>query len=453
MLRIERSVRGALAVFAVSGRVGVKNLAELERIVEFEAAQRKVLNLKDLTLVDRHAVGFLARCEAEGTPLENCPIYVRQWMVRQGPPCSWSELFRKETFGMKTMRETSGTEERTVYRGETGSSAPDFHGIVGRSAALQRVLRLVETVATTDAAILIRGETGTGKELIAGLIHRLSARRGPLVKFNCTAIPAGLLESELFGHERGAFTSAIARRIGRFELADNGTLFLDEIGDLPLDLQPKLLRVLEEQAFERIGSTQMIRTDVRVIAATNRPLEELVEAEEFRADLFYRLNVFPIDLPPLRERTEDIPPLVRHFVAHYARNVGRRIDAISPDVIDTLVHYPWPGNVRELQHVLHRAVILSDGGSLELPPLAVGVARPPAPRAKTYDDALREHIVEVLRETNGLVAGPRGAAVRLGLKRTTLLSKMQKLGITPDGAVSTPAQEKGRAVHHFASGW
>src|SRR5439155_1373895 len=203
----------------------------------------------------------------------------------------------------------------------------------------------------------------------AGLIHRLSKRRGgPLVKFNCTAIPAGLLESELFGHERGAFTSAIARRLGRFELANNGTLFLDEIGDLPLDLQPKLLRVLEEQAFERIGSTHTIRTDVRVIAATNRPLEGLVEAGEFRADLFYRLNVFPIDLPPLRERTEDIPPLVRHFVAHHARHVGRRIDAISPDVIDTLVRYPWPGNVRELQHVLHRAVIMSQAGSLELHP-------------------------------------------------------------------------------------
>ena len=438
MLRIERSVRGAIAVFAVSGRVGVENIAELQRIVDSEAAQRKALNLKDLTLVDRHAVGFLARCEAEGTTLENCPIHVRQWIVREGPPCSFSELCREETFGMKTMRETSGAEELTVYQGDAGSSAVDFHGIVGRSAALQRVLRLVETVATTDAAILIRGETGTGKELVADLVHRLSSRRGgPLVKFNCTAIPAGLLESELFGHERGAFTSAIARRLGRFELANNGTLFLDEIGDLPLDLQPKLLRVLEEQAFERIGSTQTIRTDVRVIAATNRPLEELVEAGEFRADLFYRLNVFPIDLPPLRERTEDIPPLVRHFVAQHARNVGRRIDAISPDVIDTLVRYPWPGNVRELQHVLHRAVILSQGGSLELPPLAVKAVRPPAPRAETYDDALRKHIVEVLRETNGIVAGPRGAAARLGLKRTTLNSKMHKLGISPDRVVST----------------
>ena len=350
---------------------------------------------------------------------------------------------------MKTMRETSGIEERTVYPDDGGSSAAGFHGIVGRSAALQRVLRLVETVATTDAAILIRGETGTGKELIADLIHRLSERRGgPFVKFNCTAIPAGLLDSELFGHERGAFTGAIVRRIGRFELANNGSLLLDEIGDLPLDLQPKLLRVLEEQEFERIGSTQTIRSHARVIAATNRPLEELVEAGDFRADLFYRLNVFPIDLPPLRERTEDIPLLARHFVALHARNVGRCIDAISPDVMDTLVRYPWPGNVRELQHVLHRAVILSQGGSLEPPSLEAPVkaARPPASHAETYEDAVREHIVEVLRDTNGIVSGPRGAAVRLGLKRTTLLSKMEKLGITPTAGVATSCGPFGRAA-------
>jgi formate hydrogenlyase transcriptional activator len=342
---------------------------------------------------------------------------------------------------MHTMRETAWIEEQIVYPGDAVSSPPGLHGIVGRSAALQRVLHLVEEVAATDAAVLIRGETGTGKELIADLIHRLSGRRGgPFVKFNCTAVPAGLLESELFGHERGAFTGAIARRIGRFELANRGTLFLDEIGDLPLDLQPKLLRVLEEQAFERVGSTQTIRTDVRVIAATNRPLEELVEAGGFRADLYYRLNVFPIDLPPLRERTEDIPLLVRHFVAHHARNLGRRIDAISPDVIETLVRYPWPGNVRELQHVLHRAVILSHGGSLELPPLeAPAKAAPrPEPRAETYEYAVREHIVKVLRDTNGVISGPRGAAVRLGLKRSTLLSKMGKLGITPDGVVAMP---------------
>jgi len=316
-----------------------------------------------------------------------------------------------------------------------------FHGIVGRSPALQRVLRLVETVATTDAAVLIRGETGTGKELIAGLIHRLSTRRGgQFVRFNCTAIPAGLLESELFGHERGAFTGAIARRIGRFELANRGTLLLDEIGDLPLELQPKLLRVLEQQEFERIGSAQTIRSDARVIAATNRPLEDLVAAGEFRPDLFYRLNVFPIDLPPLRERTDDIPLLVRHLVGHHAARLGRRIDSIPADVMEMLVSHPWPGNVRELQHVIQRAVILSYGESLQLPPLEAPVKTvrtTSAPHGATLADAAREHIVEVLRETNGIVAGPRGAAARLGLKRTTLLSKMEKLGITPADVIAT----------------
>jgi formate hydrogenlyase transcriptional activator len=333
------------------------------------------------------------------------------------------------------------------------TSAAEFHGIVGRSAALGRVVRLVESVAATDAAVLIRGETGTGKELIAGLIHKLSARqRGPFVKFNCTAIPAGLLESELFGHERGAFTGAIARRVGRFELAHRGTLLLDEIGDLPLDLQPKLLRVLEEQEFERIGGTSTLRGDVRVIAATNRPLEELVEAGEFRADLYYRLNVFPIELPPLRERTEDIPLLVRHFVVRHARKLGRRIDRIAPDVMEQLVRHPWPGNVRELEHVLHRAVILSQRGSLPLPPLTpVFKTRTPAGSGESFESTVRDHILDVLRETNGVVGGPRGAAVRLGLKRSTLLSKMEKLGIAPcDAAVAGALPPAARAPRAFA---
>src|SRR5438552_375621 len=344
---------------------------------------------------------------------------------------------------MTTTRDTSAIAEETAE--ETAWADPaSIHGIVGGSLALRRVLRLVESVATTDAAVLIRGETGTGKELIAGLIHTLSARRArPFVKFNCTAIPAGLLESELFGHERGAFTGAIARRIGRFELAHGGTLLLDEIGDLPLDLQPKLLRVLEEQEFERVGSAQTIRSDVRVVAATNRPLEDLVEAGEFRADLYYRLNVFPIDLPALRERPEDIPLLVRHFVAHHARSLGRRIGAIPPDVMGTLVRHPWPRNVRERQHAIHRAVILSRGASLQLPPLDAGmrIAGMPAPQAETFDDAVRDHTLEVLRETNGVVAGPRGAAARLGLKRSTLLSKMEKLGIGA-GDVTTARMQR-----------
>jgi formate hydrogenlyase transcriptional activator len=335
---------------------------------------------------------------------------------------------------MTTMHGASAIAEPMTELREDPSRAEAQHEIVGRSPALQRVLRLVESVAATDAAILIRGETGTGKELIADLIHRLSPRRrGPFVKFNCTATPAGLLDSELFGHERGAFTTAISRRIGRFEIANKGTLFLDEIGDLPLDLQPKLLRVLEDQQFERIGSTQTIRSDVRVIAATNRPLEELLESEQFRPDLYYRLNVFPIDLPPLRERIEDIPLLVRHFVARHAEHLGRRIDSIPPAAIEALIRHPWPGNVRELQHVLHRAVILSHGGTLELPPFdaPVRTTQQPTTNVEKFDDAVREHILEVLQKTNGVVAGPRGAAVRLGLKRSTLMSRMKKLGITP----------------------
>jgi formate hydrogenlyase transcriptional activator len=342
---------------------------------------------------------------------------------------------------MSTIGDAVTINEQPTRVIDDASRAAAFHGIVGRSPALARVLRLVESVAATDATILIRGETGTGKELIAGLIHRLSARqRGPFVKFNCTAIPAGLLDSELFGHERGAFTDAIARRVGRFELANKGTLLLDEIGDLPVDLQPKLLRVLEEQEFERVGGTQTIRSDVHVVAATNRPLEELVATGQFRADLYYRLDVFPIDLPPLRERAEDIPLLVRHFVAVYARKLGRRIDFISGDVMDALVRHPWPGNIRELQHVIHRAVILSDSWTLQLPPLETPIKTAPAPRRDRFEDNVREHILGVLRETNGVVAGPNGAATRLGLKRSTLLSKMEKLGIVSADVAVADAQ-------------
>ena len=338
---------------------------------------------------------------------------------------------------MTTMHDSLALAEQTPWGDES------FHGLVGASLALRRVIRLVEAVATTDAAILVRGETGTGKELIASLIHTLSRRRGrPFIKFNCTAIPAGLLESELFGHERGAFTGAIARRIGRFELAHGGTLFLDEIGDLPLDLQPKLLRVLEEQEFERVGNAHTIRSDVRIVAATNRPLEELVETNAFRADLYYRLNVFPIDLPPLRERPEDIPLLVRHFVAEHARSVGRRVESIPPEVMERLVGHPWPGNIRELRHTIHRAVILSRGTSLQLPPMDAGMgkARTAAPPAERFDDAMRAHILDALREADGVVAGPFGAAARLGLKRSTLMSKMVKLGIASGHAAGTRAQ-------------
>jgi formate hydrogenlyase transcriptional activator len=309
---------------------------------------------------------------------------------------------------------------------------PNGDAIIGESSALQDVLRQVATVAPTDATVLLQGETGAGKELIARAVHQQSGRRHhPFVTVNCAAIPSGLLESELFGHERGAFTGAIAQKIGRFELAHRGTLFLDEIGDMPVELQPKLLRVLQEQEFERLGSTRTQRVDVRLVTATNRDLAQLVEAGRFRADLYYRLNVFPITVPPLRHRPEDIPPLVRHFVRHYARHLHKRIDAIPAEAMEALTHYPWPGNVRQLQNVIERAVILSPDPVLRLP---LAESTPPVrgvpSRGRTLEDVDREHILKTLRETHWVVGGPQGAAARLGLKRTTLIYKMEKLGIS-----------------------
>src|SRR5213593_1529665 len=307
----------------------------------------------------------------------------------------------------------------------------NFEEIIGDSPALKRVLHQVETVAPTDSAVLILGETGTGKELIARAIHDLSGRRErTFVKINCAAIPTGLLESELFGHERGAFTGAIAQKIGRFELADRGTLFLDEVGDIPLELQPKLLRVLQEHEFERLGSTRTKRVDVRLVAATNRNLEEMVAAGTFRNDLYYRLNVFPVTLPPLRERPEDIPPLVRYFVQKFARRMNKRIETIPADAMAALSRYAWPGNVRELENAVERAVILSSGPALRVP-MSEFRARAVAPSggATTLEATEREAILRALRETNWVLGGPQGAAARLGLKRTTLQSRIQKLGI------------------------
>jgi formate hydrogenlyase transcriptional activator len=283
--------------------------------------------------------------------------------------------------------------------------------------------------------VLIRGETGTGKELIARALHEQCPRKGrTFVKLNCAAIPTGLLESELFGHERGAFTGAITQKVGRFELADKGTLFLDEVGDIPPELQPKLLRVLQEQEFERLGGTKTIKVDVRLVAATHRDLAEMVADGCFRQDLYYRLNVFPVVLPPLRERPDDIPRLVRHFTQQFARRMGRRIETIPSAVMDALVSYDWPGNVRELQNVIERAVILSPGPSLRVPPgdlqPAATPAAAPAPATVTLADAEREHILNALRETGWVVGGPKGAAARLGMKRSTLFKKMQKLGIS-----------------------
>jgi formate hydrogenlyase transcriptional activator len=305
--------------------------------------------------------------------------------------------------------------------------------IIGKSAALQEVLAQVEVVAPTDATVLIQGETGTGKELIARAIHQLSARRDRnFVKVNCAAIPSGLLESEIFGHERGAFTGAIAQKVGRFELAHQGTLFLDEIGDIPLDLQPKLLRVLQEQEFERLGSTRTRHVDVRLVAATNRDLAQMVAEGTFREDLYYRLNVFPLTVPPLRERVEDLPLLVRHFVHTNARRMRKRIDTIPADVLDALGGYHWPGNVRELQNVIERAVILTPDAVLRLPPAEWQRSRSATdvlPASQRLEDVERTHILQALRDTNWVIGGRHGAAARLGLRRTTLIYRMEKLGI------------------------
>jgi formate hydrogenlyase transcriptional activator len=317
----------------------------------------------------------------------------------------------------------------TVRSSEDGRPDNGFDEIIGNSPTLEFVLAEVERVAPTDSTVLILGETGTGKELIARAIHNISARCGrPFVKLNCSAIPFDLLESELFGHEKGAFTGAIAQKTGRFEMADTGTLFLDEIGDLPLALQPKLLRVLQEQEFERLGSGRTHRINVRLVAATHRDLGEMVTKKEFRSDLYYRLNVFPVELPPLRERREDIPQLASHFVQVFARRMGKRIDHIPQDILDAFVSYSWPGNVRELQNLIERAVIRSDNGVLPNPlpdknPVTV------TPSEHTFKDSTRVLILHALREAGWVIGGPAGAAARLGLKRTTLIAKMKKLGI------------------------
>jgi len=307
-----------------------------------------------------------------------------------------------------------------------------FEGIVGKSATLQRARRELEVVAPTDSSVLILGETGTGKELIARAIHNLSARRDrPFVKVNCAAIPSGLLESELFGHERGAFTGAIMRKAGRFEVADKGTLFLDEVGDIPLDLQPKLLRVLQEHEFERLGSIRTQQVDVRVVAATHRDLKQMVADGEFRSDLYYRLHVFPLPVPPLRQRREDIPLLVCHFVDEYARRMNRRIETIPPQVMEALTSHSWPGNVRELQNFIERAVILSPGTSLraplnELTQETVHAAQTPL---STLEEMERDHVLRALKESNWVTGGPKGAAAKLGMKRTTLAYRIRKLNI------------------------
>jgi formate hydrogenlyase transcriptional activator len=314
-----------------------------------------------------------------------------------------------------------------------------FDRIIGNSAALESVLDQVEQVASTNSTVLIEGETGTGKELIAHAIHKASERFGrPFVKLNCAAIPLDLLESELFGHEKGAFTGAIAQKIGRFEMADKGTLFLDEVGDIPPALQPKLLRVLQEQEFERLGSGRTHKVDVRLVAATNRDLLKMVARGQFRSDLYYRLNVFPIMLPALRERREDIPDLVTHFVKLFSRRMGKQVDSIRPEIMAAFQGYSWPGNIRELQNLVERAVILSREGVLPnpLPNKQTELMTPSLHRIRTFqssmtlEDSDRAVIVETLEQVGWIVGGPRGAAAKLGLKRTTLLAKMRRLDIS-----------------------
>jgi formate hydrogenlyase transcriptional activator len=303
-------------------------------------------------------------------------------------------------------------------------------GIVGRSIALRNVVTQLETVAFTESTVLICGETGTGKELFARAVHHLSARRtNAFVKCNCAAIPTGLLESELFGHEKGAFTGAVAQRIGRFELANRGTMFLDEIGEAPIDIQPKLLRVLQEREFERLGNSRTLRTDARLVAATNVDLPEMVEAKRFRADLFYRLNVFPIQIPPLRERPEDIPLLVTHFVHDCVRRMHRTITRIPSATLDALVRYSWPGNIRELQNLIERAVILSSGDVLLVPLSEIDHPSKTSASHQTLEEAERAHILATLKKTRWVLSGPRGAANHLGIKRSTLQFRMKKLGI------------------------
>ena len=340
-----------------------------------------------------------------------------------------------------TLPDSLPDHQPTVIRlDEPVQSAVQFEGMIGCSPLLWEVFAHIKIVAPTDSTVLVLGETGTGKELVARALHNRSSRRDrPFVRVNCAAFPSGLLESELFGHERGAFTGAVARKIGRFDLANGGTLFLDEIGDIPPELQPKLLRVLQEQEFERLGSTQTIRVNVRVIAATSRDLPRMVAGQEFRSDLFYRLNVFPIRLPELCDRTEDIPLLVRHFVEVFGRRMRKTIARVSADAMNSLLQYRWPGNIRELQNFVERAMILSPGKILRFPlselkqsglPLHNNPAVVAASPVVTLKEAERKHIVQALTATNWMVGGIKGAAARLGLKRTTLISKMQKLGIS-----------------------
>jgi formate hydrogenlyase transcriptional activator len=372
-------------------------------------------------------LGTLAVFRREEGPFDQKEVLLlQQFALKAG-------VALENAFSFRQVAELSEQlEKEKRYLEEELRTEYEFEDIIGESRPLKVILKQVETVAPTDATVLILGETGTGKELIARAIHHLSPRRErTFVRLNCAAIPTGLLESELFGHERGAFTGALNQRIGRLELADHGTLYLDEVGDIPPELQPKLLRALQEKEFERLGSTRTIPVDVRLIAATNQNLEHMVQEKRFRSDLYYRLKVFPIVVPPLRERAEDIPRLVHYFIEKYSRRLNKKIESIPPDALAALTKWPWPGNIRELENFIERAVILTKGPTLNVPVAELKLpGEAPSAAPATLVAAEREHILRVLREAKGVIAGPQGAAARLGLKRTTLNFKMRKLGIS-----------------------
>jgi formate hydrogenlyase transcriptional activator len=382
----------------------------------------------DLSLVSRNRVlGVMALARRQENTFDEDEVAFLTQVAHQVAIAMENALAYGEIAELKDKLAQEKLYLEDEIRGEM-----DFEGIVGQSSALRNVLRLVETVAPSDSTVLLLGETGTGKELIARAIHDRSRRKDrTFVKLNCAAIPTGLLESELFGHERGAFTGAISQKLGRLELADQGTLFLDEVGDIPIEIQPKLLRALQEREFERLGSIRTKKVDVRLVAATNRDLDRMIEDREFRSDLYYRLNVFPIRIPPLRERPEDIPLLVRYFAQKYERRMEKKIDSIPAAALRKLASWHWPGNIRELENFIERAVILTRGSALEVPVSELrrtGAAVPaPGPR----ESSERDEIVRVLKETNGRVAGPNGAATRMGIKRTTLISRMKRLGVDP----------------------
>ena len=361
------------------------------------------------------------------------PLGRRRWNTWSKSPIRWPWRSTMRTpYGEIAELKDRLVQEKHYLEHEI-RSANRTEDIVGASPALKRVMDYAAIVADTDSTVLITGETGTGKERIARIIHSMSRRKDrSFIKVNCAAIPTGLLESELFGHEKGAFTGAVSKKIGRLELADKGTLLLDEVGEIPLELQPKLLRVLQDQEFERLGGTKTIRVDVRLIAATNRDLVQAIEEKEFRGDLFYRLHVFPLHLPALRERREDIPMLVRHFVEKCAMRLHKRVDIIPDDVIEAMMNWKWPGNIRELENFIERSVILTEGNRLTPPlgELREENDRPLSESDVTLRDKERQHIIDVLRQTRGVLSGPSGAAERLGVKRTTLQYKMQRLGIS-----------------------